>query len=162
MRLPVPKRTSSARHVLALGGPPWVFLHRGPGEGSAACRYPSSCRQRWLGDRQVCSRSLPAEWVALVQRGEERAGTKKVPNISKSSSATGIGGTAVPDRIFCDCVVFAQQPAKKLREVKEKTWLSKVLGNMAFRKLNTFCTECWDPLAKTLVFVLRLPVVFCK
>lgn len=114
------------------------------------------------GTGRCVSRSLPAERVALVQRGEERAGTKKVQNISKSSSATGIGRTAVPDRIFCDCVVFARQPAKKLREVKEKTWLSKVLGNMAFRKLNAFCTECWDPLAKTLVFALRLPVVFCK
>lgn len=62
---------------------------------------------------------LAAELVAAgavkgaVQLGEERAGTGKVPNISKSSSATEVWGATVPDRTDYDCAVFAKQPAEK-------------------------------------------------
>lgn len=87
----------------------------------------------------------------VVQHGEEKAGSKKVQNVSKSSSATEICGTAVPERIYCDCVVFAKQPAEKLIELKEKTWLNKVWG-YGLQKAKCFLHRMLGPIGKNAVF----------
>lgn len=63
-----------------------------------------------------------------VQLGEERAGTEKVQNINKSRSAAEVWGTAVPDRIDCDCAVFAKQPAEKNSRAEREDVAEQGLG----------------------------------
>lgn len=110
-----------------LWGPLWVFRHHDPGKRSAASRYLSSCRQSWLGVARWISRDIPAELVTageakgVVQHGEERAGTRKVQNISVKFSH-------ISDRIHCDCVVLVKQLAEKLILLKLINMAKQGLG----------------------------------